>query len=47
MESRSKSRIRGKYVSIGITIAIVMMLILSGPVSAVKLGITGLDGTHA
>jgi PGF-pre-PGF domain-containing protein len=34
----------GRYASIGITIAIVVMLVLSGPVSAVTLGITGLDG---
>jgi hypothetical protein len=38
----------GKYISVGITIAVVIMLVLSGPVSAVTLGITGLDGTtHA
>jgi PGF-pre-PGF domain-containing protein len=36
----------GRYASIGITIAVVIMMILSGPVSAVSLGITGLDGTN-
>jgi len=40
-----KSKNYGRSVSIGITITIVMMLILSGPVSAVTVGISGLAGT--
>jgi len=45
MESRSRTRPHGKYISVGITITVVIMMILSGPVSAVTIGITGLDGT--
>ncbi|MCD4800528.1 MAG: PGF-pre-PGF domain-containing protein [Methanococcoides sp.] len=45
MEARSRTRPHGKYISVGITIAVLIMMILSGPVSAVTIGITGLDGT--
>jgi hypothetical protein len=45
MQSKSKIGKNGKYVSIGLTFAIVIMMVLSGPVSAVSLGITDLDGT--
>lgn len=45
MQSKSRTRKHGKYVSIGITIAVVIMMVLSGPVSAVSLGISDLDGT--
>jgi hypothetical protein len=42
---QSRTRHHGRYISAGITIAVVIMLLLSGPVSAVTIGITGLDGT--
>ncbi|WP_445475529.1 hypothetical protein ACT9XH_01935 [Methanococcoides methylutens] len=45
MQSKFRSKIRGKYLSVGITISILLMLILSGPVSAITLGIADLDGT--
>ncbi|WP_167880924.1 PGF-pre-PGF domain-containing protein [Methanococcoides sp. AM1] len=45
MQSKSGSKNYGRYVSIGITVAIVIMMVLSGPVTAVSLGITELDGT--
>ena len=45
MQSRSRTKMHRRYASIGITIAVVIMMILSGPVSAVTIGITGLDGT--
>jgi PGF-pre-PGF domain-containing protein len=45
MQLKYGTKIRGRYASIGITIAVVIMMILSGPVSAVTIGITGLNGT--
>src|SRR6056297_1540699 len=44
MQSKSRTKKHGKYVSVGITIAVVIMMVLSGPVSAVSLGIADLDG---
>ena len=35
-----------KYTSVGITLGIVLMLIISGPASAVTVGIIGLSGSH-
>ncbi|WP_135606156.1 PGF-CTERM sorting domain-containing protein [Methanococcoides sp. NM1] len=47
MQSKSRTKKHGKYVSIGITIAVVIMMVLSGPVSAVSMEIAGLNGsTH-
>jgi len=40
-----KKKLHTRYTSVAITIAIVIMLILSGPVSAVTLSINELDGT--
>ncbi|ABE53085.1 PGF-CTERM sorting domain-containing protein [Methanococcoides burtonii] len=45
MQSKSRTKMHRRYASIGITIAVVIMMVLSGPVSAVTVGITGLDGT--
>jgi PGF-pre-PGF domain-containing protein len=45
MQSKSRTKMHRRYASIGITIAVVIMMVLSGPVSAVTIGITGLDGT--
>ena len=45
MQSKYGTKMRGRYASIGIAIAVVIMMVLSGPVSAVTIGITGLDGT--
>jgi PGF-pre-PGF domain-containing protein len=36
-----------RYASLAITIGIVLMLIISGPAGAVKVGISGLDGTSS
>ncbi|MEA1985616.1 MAG: PGF-pre-PGF domain-containing protein, partial [Euryarchaeota archaeon] len=46
MKSTSQTSKHRRYASIGITVAIVMMLVLSGPVGAVTLSIDGLTGTH-
>lgn len=46
MEPRENTNKHGKYTSIAITLAVIFMLILSGPAGAVTVGITGLSGTQ-